>query len=154
YDKITNDRTLNINGAGPANATIVLYMNGNKIGSTTANASGTFTFDYTGTTLAEGNYAFQAAVVFGSAIGPLSNPLNATVDLTAPTVTVRGPDSTTSVTPTVSVATSDAVGFSATATVHFDVDTDNDNDFADSGEMDFTTAVITDAQAGVGLNLG
>lgn len=52
-DAITQDRTLYFNGTAEPNSTVNVYIGGVYIGSTTANASGDWTLDYTGTSLAD-----------------------------------------------------------------------------------------------------
>src|SRR5207245_11271972 len=65
-DQITNDQTLLLAGTSVASASITLYRAGaGQIGTTTANGSGAWSFDYTSTTLSEGTYAFTATAASG-----------------------------------------------------------------------------------------
>lgn len=91
-DRITNDGTLTISGTAEANSTVQVLLDGASIGTTTANASGAWLFDYTGTNLSDGTYAFTATATDAAGnVGAASTPLNITVDKTAPIVpTVSG----------------------------------------------------------------
>jgi hypothetical protein len=85
-DGITSDQTLVITGTAEANSVVELLRNGVSIGTTTANSSGAWSFDYTGTSLAEGTYAFTArATDLAGNTGSASAAFNVTVDVTAPT---------------------------------------------------------------------
>ena len=60
-DRITNDPTLFLSGTAEANSVVELTRLGvGVIGTTTANAAGSWSFDYTGTTLPEGMHNFTA----------------------------------------------------------------------------------------------
>jgi hypothetical protein len=58
-DGVTNDTTLSIQGAAPTGNSVSLYRNGCLIGSVTA-LDNKWTFNYTGTQLADGTYSFTA----------------------------------------------------------------------------------------------
>ena len=60
-DGITADRTLIVSGTAEANSRVDVYRGGTAIGTVTASASGVWSLDYTGTTLAEGLYSFTAS---------------------------------------------------------------------------------------------
>src|SRR5262249_44237032 len=130
-DKITTDQTLTLSGTGPASATITLYRADlGGLGSVAASANGTYSYDYTATTLAEGAYACRARATDSSgAVSDYSADLLVVVDRTAPTVVLNAPGSTTSKGPVVQVTASDLVGLAANATVAVDVDKNNDGDF-------------------------
>jgi hypothetical protein len=86
-DGITNDQSLRISGTAENNATVEMFLNGSKIGEAVASSSsGAWTFDYTGTTLDEGDYAITA-IASASGKGPSvsSAVFDVIVDLTAPT---------------------------------------------------------------------
>ncbi|SHN17190.1 Concanavalin A-like lectin/glucanases superfamily protein [Chitinophaga sp. CF418] len=84
-DNITNDNTLVLSGTGQASATITVYRADiGSIGTTTVNASGNWTFNYTGTSLTDGTYAFTATATTGSQTSAASQTYTITVDLTAP----------------------------------------------------------------------
>ncbi|NJO78213.1 MAG: hypothetical protein HC827_06585 [Cyanobacteria bacterium RM1_2_2] len=55
-DRITNDTTLVLAGTAEADSTVAIFQNGGFVTTTTTNGSGNWTFDYTGTTLANGVY--------------------------------------------------------------------------------------------------
>ncbi|PTY02109.1 hypothetical protein DB347_24620 [Opitutaceae bacterium EW11] len=60
-DGITSDQTLVFHGTAEANSTVtVIRVGSGTIGTTTADGSGVWSFDYTGTTLASGDYTFRA----------------------------------------------------------------------------------------------
>ncbi|QHS58617.1 Ig-like domain-containing protein [Chitinophaga agri] len=86
-DTITNDATLKLNGTGQASATIKVYradLGSTILGSTTVDASGNWTFDYTATSLTDGTYSFTATATTGSNTSAVSPVFKVTVDLTAP----------------------------------------------------------------------
>lgn len=86
-DRITNDTTLSFSGTAPASSTVSLTRVGvGVIGSAPADGSGNWTFDYTGTTLAAGNYTFTATASNGTNSSPASTPFVVTIDTTRPTV--------------------------------------------------------------------
>ncbi len=65
-DRITRDSQILLSGTAEANSTLTLRTGsggGPIIGTTTANGSGNWTFDYTGTTLGDGVYAFFASII-------------------------------------------------------------------------------------------
>ena len=85
-DGITADSALLLNGAAEANSSVHLFRDGVAIGNTTANASGAWTFDYTGTTLADGGYLFTASASDAAGnTSALSAALSVTIDTTGPT---------------------------------------------------------------------
>ena len=89
-DRVTNDPTLVLSGTAEANAIVQLTRTGvGVIGSVTANASGAWAFDYTGTSLGEGSHSFTATAtdVAGNASGA-SAIFNVIVDRTAPAAPV------------------------------------------------------------------
>ncbi len=59
-DGVTNDDTLSISGTAVANSEVEVFIDGVSIGNATANGAGAWTFDHTGTTLAEGTYVVTA----------------------------------------------------------------------------------------------
>ncbi|MEQ8427487.1 MAG: Ig-like domain-containing protein, partial [Gammaproteobacteria bacterium] len=84
-DLITNDNTLIFTGNTEANATVEVFVDGISVGTTTADGAGNWSFDYSGTTLADGTYAVttQATDTAGNT-GALSTATNVTIDTTAP----------------------------------------------------------------------
>jgi len=81
----TGDNTLEISGTAERESTVEVFLDGISIGTVVTDAdNGFFTFDYTGTTLADGTYSFTAmatdiAVNTGSLSAPFSITIN-TVD--------------------------------------------------------------------------
>ena len=92
-DGITSDQTLVINGTAEANSTVAVTRVGlGVIGTCTANGSGGWSFDYTGTTLSAGNYNFTATAM--DAVGNVSLSslsFNVTIDTTAPALAITSP---------------------------------------------------------------
>ncbi len=88
-DEITNDNTLSFIGTSDANTTVEVFIDGTSIGTTTADGSGNFTFDHTGTTLSDGTIAVTARA--SDAIGnqsAVSAALSVTIDTAVPTKAV------------------------------------------------------------------
>lgn len=87
-DFITSDKTLKINGTTAPGGSVKLHINGpsglTAIGTVTANASGEWTVDYTGTTLADGIHVFMANGSVGGVVSNLSPEYKVKVDATAP----------------------------------------------------------------------
>ena len=109
------------------------------IGTATADGSGNWSFDYSGTTLPEGTYAFTGTATTNTYTSALSQPFLVTVDETTPTVNLLLDSSTADPTPQVRVTAWDSVGMPATATVTLDVDLNNNGNFTDPGETDYAT---------------
>ena len=88
-DGTTSDTTLEISGTALAGAVVEVFLDGASIGTATADMNGDWTFDYTGTVLATGNYTITAtALVNGIVSDPSSDfaleiipPLTLTVTL-------------------------------------------------------------------------
>jgi large repetitive protein len=59
-DGITSDKTLVLSGTAEANSTVTVYKGGTSMGTATAGSTGVWSFDYTGTSLADGTYSFTA----------------------------------------------------------------------------------------------
>ncbi|MCT7971026.1 Ig-like domain-containing protein [Laspinema olomoucense] len=89
-DSTTSDPTLIFAGTAEANSTVTLFKDGTSIGTTTADGTGNWTFDYTATTLTNGTYSFTATATdtTNNTSNP-SAPFNVTVDTLAPTVTIN-----------------------------------------------------------------
>ena len=85
-DEVTQDRTLVLSGTAEANASVSITRIGvGIVGTTTANGAGAWSFDYTGTILAEGNHSFTATATdtAGNASVP-SASFTVVIDVTAP----------------------------------------------------------------------
>ncbi|MFT3783215.1 MAG: Ig-like domain-containing protein [Nibricoccus sp.] len=86
-DYITKDTTLFLNGTAPAGSTVTITRIGTGvIGTTVATGTGTFSYNYTGTTLASGVYKFSATATLGGSTSPASGTLTVTVDTVAPAI--------------------------------------------------------------------
>src|SRR5207244_6014776 len=87
-DHLTNDQTLVLSGTAEANSLVTITRVGTGvIGTASANGAGAWSFDYTGTTLAEGSYSFTATATDAAGnVSGTSAALNVTIDLTAPAV--------------------------------------------------------------------
>jgi autotransporter-associated beta strand protein len=85
-DGITSDPTLVFTGTGPANHTITVksIATGN-IGTTTSDSSGNWSFDFSATTLTDGDYQFSAAANNGGTSSPSSPAFAVVVDTVIPT---------------------------------------------------------------------
>jgi gliding motility-associated-like protein len=87
-DGITNDQTLTLSGTAEANTSVTVSRTGTGIiGTPTADGSGNWAFDYTGITLANGNYTFTATATdaAGNESGN-STDFTITIDTSAPTI--------------------------------------------------------------------
>ncbi|MES2925055.1 MAG: Ig-like domain-containing protein [Verrucomicrobiota bacterium] len=86
-DRLTNDTTLTLSGTATASSTVSVTRYGvGVIGTTTATAGGTFSFDYTGTILPGGVHTFVATASTSGTAGPASTPFVVTLDTTVPVI--------------------------------------------------------------------
>ncbi len=84
-DGITNANRISILGVAANNETITVYNNGIAIGTTVADADGHWTFDNTGTALADGTYTFSATATDSDGnVSALSLPFGVTIDTSTP----------------------------------------------------------------------
>ncbi|ATC63703.1 hypothetical protein CMV30_06905 [Nibricoccus aquaticus] len=90
-DGITSDNTLVFGGTAEANATVTLSRSGlGVIGTTTANGSGAWVFDYTAITIPNGTYLFTAfASDTAGNTSAVSSDFPVTIDTTAPAITTQ-----------------------------------------------------------------
>ncbi len=78
---MTGDNTLEISGIAEENSEIEIFENGASVGITTTSDTGFFTFDHTGTTLADGIYNFTVtATDIAGNTSDVSTPLNITIN--------------------------------------------------------------------------
>ncbi len=90
-DGITNANQIKISGVAPDSETITLYNNGTLMGTTVSDSNGNWTFDNTGTVLADGTYTFTATATDPNGdVSALSMPYGVTIDTTAPSAPVIG----------------------------------------------------------------
>ncbi|WP_421976653.1 MBG domain-containing protein [Roseivirga seohaensis] len=88
-DNLTNDQTLEINGTAEANASVEVFVGGNSIGNTTADGSGNWTYDHTGSSLTEATHSITAKATDAAGNESIeSTALSVTVDITAPSAPV------------------------------------------------------------------
>ncbi|AVM75442.1 Ig-like domain-containing protein [Magnetospirillum gryphiswaldense] len=141
-DGITSDTTLTIGGSAEANASVEVFKDGVSIGTTTANGAGAWSFDYTGTTLTEGSYAFTAiATDVAGNVGTASTTKAVTVDTTAPAVpAVTAISSDTGVDGADAITTDTTLVISGTAAANITVEV-----FKDGVSIGTTTADGTGA---------
>ncbi len=88
-DHITSDITLIFHGTAEANSTVEVFLDGVSKGTTTANGSGAWSFDYTGTPLVNGQ-TYQVTATSRDASLNVSIPSAAyavTIDTSAPFIT-------------------------------------------------------------------
>lgn len=73
-DGVTSDRNLVLYGLAEANTALTISRQGyGVVGTTVSDENGYWTFDYTGTTLADGSYEFTASVVADHPLGIASD---------------------------------------------------------------------------------
>jgi hypothetical protein len=91
-DAVTSDPTLLVLGTADAGNIVEVLIDGSSVGTTVADGSGSWIFDYTGTTLANGTYAFTAKATNSQGnVSAESAALPVTVDRVAPTTpTITG----------------------------------------------------------------
>jgi pectate lyase len=88
-DQITSDTTLMLSGTAEANATVTVSRNAAQIGTATADGTGVWTFDYTGTTLAAGTHTFTAmATDLAGNTSAVSADLLVEIDIATPAAPV------------------------------------------------------------------
>ncbi len=135
--------TPSVSGTAEANSTVIIFIDGVAAGSTTANASGAWTF--TSATLADGSHTARATATDAAGnVSVSSNTNTFTVDTTppaAPVVTAPANGSRTAITtPTVS-GTAEA---NSTITVFIDGVSAGSTTANASGAWTFTTATLAD----------
>ncbi len=152
-DQITTSQNLTISGTAALGSTVAVYLSGvGLLGTVTADpTTGVWSYNYSGTTLAEGTYAFTATASAGGYTSVPSQPFLVAVDLTAPAITVAAPASTTSLGPQVVVYASDLNGLPNGTAVTVDVDKNNDGNFTDPGESGYASGTLTNGFAVIKL---
>jgi RHS repeat-associated protein len=146
---VTADQTLVFGGTALPGSTVRLTREGvGVIGTVTANGSGQWSVDYTGTVLPEGTHAFTATQTWN---GQTSRPSSSvvTVDLAAPVITLDAPTTTFDRSPLVRITVDEFVGLAEEPTATLDVDLNNDGDFTDANETAYTSAALVHGYAEV-----
>jgi RHS repeat-associated protein len=119
---ITNQQKVILSGSAQANATVNLSRADlGVIGSTPVTGNLSWSYDYTGTTLAEGGYLFTATQTVNNVTSYPSRPFALTVDRTPPSVSLIAPANTASTAPVVQVNASDLNGLPDGTTVSLDL---------------------------------
>ncbi|WP_404406410.1 Ig-like domain-containing protein [Pelagibacterium halotolerans] len=92
-DRVTNDNTLIISGMAEPDAVVDVYIGTAAIGSAVADAAGNWSYDHSGTALADGSYAIEARQwdVAGN-MSEMSEKLALTIDTAAPTIEAMSND--------------------------------------------------------------
>ncbi|MDX6020939.1 Ig-like domain-containing protein [Scandinavium sp. V105_16] len=96
--QLTNDPTPTLSGLAQANSTVNIYNNGTLLGTTTANASGAWSFTPTAN-MTEGSHAFTATATNANGTGAASSSISINIDTTAPSapgITISADGSTLS----------------------------------------------------------
>ncbi len=151
-DRYTSDATLILYGTADANATVTIYREGvGLLGTASASALGTWSYDYSAVTLPEGTTAFTLKANDGTYDSDLSGPQLVHVFATTPDGYAAAPAATSSLRPEVRVFASSRFGMAATPTVVLDVDLNNNGSFADGGEANYASGTLTNGQATIKL---
>jgi RHS repeat-associated protein len=148
-DAITSSQNLHILGTATPSTTVTLERADlGVLGTAAVSSGGTFSYDYSGTTLPEGTYDFVARDDDGSTSKSAYSPdFLVTVDRTAPTVNVSVPASTSTLAPVVRVTASDLAGIAANATVALDLATSSSGPWT----LGYATGTLTNDQASITL---
>ncbi|MBI2353743.1 MAG: DUF4347 domain-containing protein, partial [Deltaproteobacteria bacterium] len=144
-DFITRDQTLVFSGSATAGANVQLALTNTGTSAqvfqtnVTANGSGVWTYDYTGTTLAEGTYSLQA-------VSGATASQNIVIDTTAPTgpVTVVN-QATADTTPTITGTATVGAGESLSVSINGQTYTVGDGNLTLTGGNWTLTVPATDA---------
>ncbi len=92
-DGFTSDNTLTISGTAEPNSTLELYLDGVSLGTVAVDGDGNWTYDHTGTTLADGPYVLTATSTDAADnVSELSDPFAIVVDTNTGSGTlIQGP---------------------------------------------------------------
>ncbi len=148
-DHITYNPNLTISGTATPSTTVTLERADlGVLGSVSVSSGGTWSYNYTATTLPEGSYDFIARDSNASGAKSAYSPdFLVTVDETAPTVNLSVA-STLSLAPLATVTASDLVGLPATTTVTFDLSTTSSSG---PWTLGYATATMTNGLASKSL---
>jgi hypothetical protein len=111
-DGITDANRITISGVAPENEAITVSLNGAPIGTTVSDGDGNWTFDNTGTALADGTYSLTATATDpnGNVTAP-SYPYGITIDTGTPETPVIGGIAAGTTTSSNSATTADSTPF-------------------------------------------
>ncbi|KOF01761.1 hypothetical protein OB69_15550 [Roseivirga seohaensis subsp. aquiponti] len=128
-DGVTNDQTLEISGTAEANASVEVFIGGSSIGNTTADGSGNWTYDHTGSTLIENTHSITAKATDAAGNESAeSTALSVTIDITAPSApVVTGISNDTGVSDSDGLTNDDAIEIHGTAEANTTVEVFIDN---------------------------
>ena len=120
---ITSDATLVLSGTAEANASVEVFLDAVSLGTVTANGAGTWSFDHTGTTLADASYVVTAqATDTAGNVGALSAGFNVTVDTTGPAASVTAITTDTGVSGADGITSDNTLMLSGTAEANASVE--------------------------------
>ncbi len=145
-DHITYNPNLTISGTATPNTTVTLERADlGVLGSTSVSSGGTWSYNYTATTLSPNTYDFIARDINASgATSAYSPDFLVTVETAGPMVNLSVPSSTTTLAPQVNITASDLVGMPATTTVTLDLSSTSSSGPWTTG---YATATMTNGQA-------
>ncbi|WFU21156.1 Ig-like domain-containing protein [Bradyrhizobium sp. CB1717] len=86
-DGLTSDRTLTLSGTATPGNFIIVFLDGQEIGTTTVGASGEWIFDYSAASLSDGSYSFSAEARLGTSTSDRSDGFAVEIDTIAPALT-------------------------------------------------------------------
>uniref|UniRef100_UPI000AA8BC46 Ig-like domain-containing protein n=1 Tax=Chromobacterium amazonense TaxID=1382803 RepID=UPI000AA8BC46 len=83
-DGITSDNTPTVTGTAEGGSTVTIYVDGVSVGTTTANGSGAWSYNFS-SSLTDGSHAITAMATSGSVNSSVSSGYSVTIDTAAPT---------------------------------------------------------------------
>tara|TARA_Y100000589_G_scaffold128495_1_gene122385 strand:+ start:1057 stop:7983 length:6927 start_codon:yes stop_codon:yes gene_type:complete len=135
-DNITADTGLVFSGTTGAYFDVEVFVDAVSVGTTSADASGNWSFDYSGTSLSDGTYAITASTTnLGGYESTASSALNVTIDATAPNAPVVSGISTDTNVSTDEITSDATLVINGTAEANATVEV-----FIDAGSIGSTTA--------------
>ena len=130
------DTGLVFSGTTGAYFDVEVFVDAVSVGTTSADASGNWSFDYSGTSLSDGNYAITASTTnLGGYESTASSALNVTIDATAPNAPVVSGISTDTNVSTDEITSDATLVINGTAEANATVEV-----FIDAGSIGSTTA--------------
>lgn len=116
-DGATQDHTLTISGTAEPGATVTVLLDGTSIGSVTANGSGNWTLDHTGTSLPDNAYALTATATDAAGnVSAASTSFALSVDNAAPGIPfITGIDTDTGSNPADGITSDTSITITGTA---------------------------------------